>query len=278
MANWIIRSNALSVSVENTRIILRSKRHVSIKPGDELVLLSSGWVFTHTARVLDISAGSTTLRPNEQKNWWELHIERWDPLPREVELDDVSTSLTFVRNWKRPKVHVRQAYRRLPDDDLETIKRGDIFLARDAYLTLIAALPPRLGQYFLAERSPASAQSRSIVDYAERAVALIRFIDERVLSVGKVVLAAQDQWDILSTRIGSPKGQALYVWDENEMATPATNLTLQAQAFRTLLPETTEESGVQRPSLSEIAELLTSPARQDVERRFERVFRSHGDE
>jgi hypothetical protein len=194
MANWIVRSNAPSATVDETRVILRSRRRVAVKAGDDLVLLSSEWHFTAKARVLEVVEGSgTTLEGGEEKRWWELRIDRWESLAQEIALDDAATSLTFIRNWRRPKIHVRRAYRSLSDDDLETIERGDLFIAREAYLTFISALPPRLAQLFLAESPAPSLRTRDVGDFSARAVALINFVEERVLSVGRVTIAAQAQ-------------------------------------------------------------------------------------
>src|SRR5271166_131412 len=138
MAIWIIRANAPSVTVEKKRLVLKSKRRVSIGPGDELVLLSSESVFVDKARVLEVrEASAPSIAPSteserEQKRWWEIDIDEWKSLPQEIDLTDASTSLTFIRNWRRPKVHVRLAYRRMPDEDLETLERGELFVARDA--------------------------------------------------------------------------------------------------------------------------------------------------
>ena len=277
MAKWIVRSNAPSVAVEETRVVLRSKRRVSIKRGDELLLLSNEWVFTDKTNVLDTKESRSRLDSDEEKRWWEVHIDKWEPLPQALDLNDASTSLTFIRNWRRPKVHVRPAYRRLPDDDLETIERGDLFLARETYLSFVSALPPRLVQYFLAESTFPSQIPWDTPEYVDRAVALIRFIEERVLSLGKVVMAAQNQWDRLSSQTALPLPQPLYVWDEDEATLPI-NLTSQARIFGTLLSESREGSAADRTQLAEIRDILTSPMRRDVERRFERLFRNRFDE
>lgn len=273
MAKWIVRSNAPSVTVEKTRVALRSKLRVSIKRGDELLLLSNEWVFTDKANVLDTKEGRGGLDSDEEKRWWEVHIDKWEPLPQALALNDASTSLTFVRNWRQPKVHVRRAYRRLPDADLETIERGDLFLARETYLTFINALPPRLVQYFLAERTFPSQTRWDTPEFIDRAVALIRFIEERVLSLGNILVAAQNQWARLSSQMELPLPQSLYVWDGDEATSPI-NLTSQALIFGGLLSGSREGSAADRTHLAEVHDLLTSPARREVERRFERLFRN----
>ena len=277
MANWIIRTNAPSVSVEKSRVVLNSSRRVSIGPDDELVLLSTEWTFTHKARVREITESRIAVARGGEKRSWEIHITGWQTFPQVVDLNDVSTSLTFIRNWKRPKVHVRHAYRRLPDGDLETLERGEYFLARHAYLTFISALPRRLVQLFLADSSPDPPRGWGSADYPERSRALIRFIEERVLTIGHVVLDAQSQWDALSSQIGAPKPIPLYVWDEDETAPPI-NLTSQAETFRTLVPEPGDEREPHRAQLTEIGEVVTSPERQATNHRFELLFRNHADE
>lgn len=277
MANWIIRANAPSVTVERSRVVLKSRRRVSIASGDELVLLSWESAFLERARVVEVrEASAPSLVPSsegEEKRWWEIDIDEWKPLPEELKLSEASTSLTFVRNWRRPNVHVRLAYRRLPDEDLETLERGELFVSRDAYLTFLDALPGRLRQLFLAENPPPSWSWRA-ADYADRARALIQFIEGRVMSVGRVASATQEQWDLFSRRLGSD-ARRLYLWDEEDAGRPI-DFTSQVQAFRTLLPETVEEGIPSGSQLTAIAEIL--PSREGVERRFETIFRNRIDE
>jgi hypothetical protein len=279
VANWIIRANAPSVVIEQKRIVLKSRRRVSIASGDELVLLSWQSVFVEKARVIGVrEASAPSVVPSsegELKRWWEIDIDEWKDLPAELKLSEASTSLTFVRNWRRPSVHVRLAYRSLPDEDLETLERGELFVARDAYLTFLYALPDRLVQLFLAE-NPQSLRGWGFSDYADRARALITFIEQRVMSVGRVASAAQSRWDILRARGNFRDAHGLYVWDEAEDAAPI-DFTAQVQAFRTLQPEGTEgDFDAPGSQLMEIAELLAS--RRDTESRFEGVFRSRTNE
>lgn len=271
MTTWIIRTGAPSVVLEASRVVLRSRRRISIRSGDELVLLSRESVFVNKAQVVEVRQGGTpyivSSDEEEKQRWWEVHIEDWKKLRQEIALADASTSLTFIRNWKRPKVHVRLAYRRLPDADMETLERGELFIARDTYLHFLDALPPRLVQLFLAENPPRSV-SWTNSDYAERARALINFIEAHVLCVGRVALATQKLWVQFLTQVGSPDAQRLYLWDEIEAGHPI-DFTSQVDAFRTLLPDT-EDSG-SAGQLTEIAELLDS--RRSIEDRFETLFR-----
>ena len=275
MANWIIRENAPSATIEQKRIVLKSRRRVSIKSGDEVVLLSRETVFVDKAQVLEVRQVSTPssarFEESEPKWWWEIQIDEWKSLPLEIDLNDASTSLTFIRNWRRPKVHVRPAYRRLPDEDLETLERGKLFVARDAYLTFLDALPARLVQVFLAENPPLL-QTRRTTDYAERARALILFVEERVMSVGRTAIAAQDRWNLFLARKDSGDSRYLYVWNEDEASWPI-DFTAQVDVFRTLLPESgaaPDSGGSSR--LTELAEILAS--RRDTESRFENLFRN----
>jgi hypothetical protein len=279
MANWIIRANAPSIAVERNRVVLKSRRRVSISSGDELVLFSWEATFVEKARVLEVrEASAPSLSPSvegEEKRWWEIDIDEWKHLPVQLKLDEASTSLTFVRNWRRPNVHVRLAYRRLPDEDLKTLERGELFVARDAYLTFLDALPDRLVQLFLAD-NPRSLRTWRFAGYADRARALIDFIEQRVLSVGRVASAAQRQWDAFQARGKLPETHRLYVWDEAEGASPI-DFTAQVEAFRALQPDGAEDVGAaSRSQLTEIAELLAS--RQSTESRFENLFRNRTDE
>jgi hypothetical protein len=278
MANWIIRANAPSVAVDGNRVVLKSRRRVSIAPGDELVLLSWASTFVEKARVIEVrEASAPSLSPSvegAEKRWWEVHVDEWRDLPEEIKLSEASTSLTFVRNWRRPNVHVRHAYRRLPDEDLETLERGELFVARDAYLTFLDALPPRLVQLFLAE-NPHPVRTWDFASYADRARALIRFIEQRVMSVGRLASAAQSQWDIFQGRASLTDAQRLYVWDEAEDAPPI-DFTAQVQAFRALQPDGGKEFDPRTSQLTEIADLLSS--RQSAESRFESLFRNRIDE
>jgi hypothetical protein len=275
MANWIIRENAPSATIEQKRVVLKSRRRVSIKSGDELVLLSREAVFVNKAQVLGVTeASAPSIAPfeeSEPKQWGENQIDEWTSLQQEIDLNDASTSLTFIRNWRRPKVHVRPAYRRLPDEDFATLERGELFVARDAYLTFLDALPARLVQAFLAENPP-FLRTRYTTEYAERARALISFIEERVLSVGRTALAVQDRWNLFLAKTDSGASRHLYVWNEDEASWPI-DFTAQVAAFRTLLPENGAEADSGGSSqLTEIAEILAS--RQGIESRFENLFRN----
>ena len=252
---------------------------MSISSGDQLVLLSWDSTFTEKAQVIEVrEASAPSLAPDiegEQKRWWEIDVDEWKRLPEELKLSEAATSLTLVRNWRRPNVHIRLAYRRLPDDDLETLQEGHLFVARDAYLSFLDALPGRLVQLFLAD-NPHPLQTWRFAGYADRARALISFIEQRVMSVGRVAAAAQSQWDILRDRGGFAEAQRLYVWDEVDESRPI-DFTAQVEAFRTLLqPESPEEADARGSRLTEIAGLLTS--RQSAESRFEALFRNRIDE
>jgi hypothetical protein len=161
------------------------------------------------------------------------------------------------------------------NEDLATLERGELFVARDAYLTFLDALPARLVQAFLAENRPL-VRTRRTTDYAERTLTLIGFIDERVMSVGRTALAAQDRWNRFLARTDSGDSRHLYVWDEGESTWPI-DLTAQVDAFRALLPESAAEAeSGSRSLLTEIADILAS--RQGTENRFENLFRNRLDE
>ena len=278
MANWIIRATAPSVTVERDRVVLKSRRRISIAAGDALLLLSRELTFSAKARVLEVREGTgrslLSSAEGEEKNWWEIDIDGWKELPLQLKLDEASTSLTFVQNWRRPNVHVRLSYRRLPDEDMKTLDRGELFVARDAYLTLLDALPERLFQSFLAENPRLPRTWRSVA-YADRARALIEFIEKRVMSIGRVASTTQRFWDNLCERTGSTDTHTLYVWNESDDIAPI-DFTAQVDAFHALQRDSGEGEQFSGSQLTEIGEIMG--ARQSTELRFENLFRNRIDE
>jgi len=277
MGNWIIRNNAPSISVDDERVVIRSRRRVSIKRHDVLLLLSNKLVFSHQADVIRVAERKSTLESGDDKRWWEISIPKWDLLPQPIDLDLFSTSLTFIRNWTRPKLHVRHGYRRVPEEDLITIQRGEPFLARETYLTLSNALPTTLLQQFLAEVATSLTSLRVTREYALRSDALIRFIETRVLSIGRVLMDTQVQWQVLLQRIENIEPCPVYIWDEEDAAPPI-NLSSQAQLFRTLLGGDHQRPDARIAQLGEIIEVLSARSQQADELRFERIFRDFVDE
>jgi hypothetical protein len=272
MANWIVRSGAPSVSVDDRRILIRSERRVSIKPGDKvLLLLTEKWAFTREARVLDVAQRPRSSQGGEEKPWWEINVSEWSSLPEPVELELFSTSLTFIRNLIRPKLHVRQAYRRLPDADLVTIQRGELFLARETYVTLLGALPRPLQQTFLAETVMSSLQTERSIEFVDRARALIQFIEQRVVSLGNKLIDTQRQWESLLPKTGYPDSMPLCVSDEDELGLPL-NLSSQAALFRDLFVELHGADAAEKTLLAKIGDDLAAESRRPSEQRFELLF------
>jgi hypothetical protein len=284
MANWILREGAPSLEVRPDRkiVLIKSKRRSSIRPGDCIILMSPKWTFTHQSEVLRApEKPEHELSELEQTPGWSFEVAEWTRFPSPVEFDLFSASLLFVRNWKQPHLHLRPAYRSLSDPDLQTLVNGEPFLARETYLSLMEALPETLRQSFIAEHAlPLNNEyrERPFFDLANLA---IDFIEQRVVSVGTMVVETDDLWREIAMQAYAPGDLEAYFADEDNQrgnSTAEDSVRTQAALFRNVLGELNGKNGETGALFPSVREALTSNSRLQLERRFEFLFRGRNNE
>jgi hypothetical protein len=285
MGQWIIRQGAPSVeiSLDSKNVVIKSRRHVSIQPGDRLLFLNLEMVFTHESSVTRVNRSVPNTEENgEFQSRWLVETRGWEGLKQPVEFDLFPGSLTFVRNWDKPRLHVRPGYRTLPDDDLKTIEEGEPFLAREVYITLFRALPVPMRWKYLLEHQPGPDAVQIFIErpFFDRAMSLIEFVDRRVITVGRTLIQVDDRWkDIVSKSFGPAPMDAFFSSDEQEDSDVSESIpdpiSGQADAFRSLLNEL-EGGGEELGLIPSLRKALDSES--SIQQRFEYLFRSRDNE
>ena len=112
MGQWIIRQGARSVEMglDSKNILIKSKRSVSVQPGDRLLFLNLDLVFSHQSSVTSIGRSIPNAEGSvEFQSPWLVQTQGWENLKQPVEFDLFPGSLTFVHNWNQPRLHVALA-------------------------------------------------------------------------------------------------------------------------------------------------------------------------
>lgn len=269
--NWIIREGAPSIKADkNSRTVLVSTaRRVSIREGDILVLLNNHYVFTHTAEVVEAAQKSGTERTPDIRRTTEIVHSGWHALDPPVEFELFTSSLTFVTNRERPKLHLRLGYRNLPEVDLQTILEGEPFLAREAYLALLEALPESLKRTYLAEQLLAQGAANA-APYGQRVIALLHFIDSRVLQMGEMIVAVDEAWEDVR-KLADTSWAVEPVFSSDAEGVAADSIREQADRFRKV--QDLIGTGEVSPTIFQLTrEAMHSPEQSSRVERFERIF------
>jgi len=276
MAKWIVRDQTTSVQTgpERDSVIFRLRRSLSVKPEDSFILLSSEMTertFTHEALV----TGVEQVKEEEEVRVFRVTIDKWKTLERQLPLDDFYYSLTIVRNLKKPYLHFRQGYRRIPEGDYQSIVHGEPFLARTLFLELLLALPDMLRRQFTIEGDLFLDLEGENSLFLNRLTRLLAFVNERVLTVGSQLLEIRATWEAISSS-GANEGGVEPYFDDEEASHGAVNILRQAQLFQQLqtelaLPE--EEQIARGVNLFGLAlQEINEPDRNAIETRFEDLF------
>ena len=285
MGQWIVRQGAPSIEtgLDSKNVFIKSKRHVSIQPGDRLLLLNLELVFTHQSSVTRISRSVPNVEgASEFQSPWLVETQGWESLKQPIEFDLFPGSLTFVHNWIEPRLHVRPGYRTLPDEDLKTIEEGEPFLAREVYIALFRALPVPMRWKYLLEHQPGPDSVHIFIQrpFFDRAMSLIEFVERRVITVGRTLIQVDDRWkDIVGKSFAPAPLESFFSSAEQEESDSFDSIpdpiSGQADAFRSLLNEL-EGVGEELGLIPALRNAMDSES--SIQQRFEYLFRSRDNE
>jgi hypothetical protein len=268
MADWLVRNaESTKVDLQHKQVRIRIRRTLGIKEGDRLVLLAAPGIqptFTHVATVNRIR-----MFQEEDVRLYNVEVDDWSALDRQVARDEFRYSLTIVRNLERPYLHFLRGYRLLPESDYEAIVRGEPFLARSAYMELFLALPNSLQRTFRAENLALETER---APYAERLRALFLFLDERVLEVGRLLREIGDSWHQLSALEDQGFSLRPYFVDEDHEKVPY-DILAQAKVFEDLQKELSPSVAPEREQEGEsLFSLITQELQTESRRQSEGIF------
>lgn len=190
MTEWLVRKNASGVRVnpkENSITIL-SKSRPRFRRKDGVILAEGSGknlIFSETSTIVAVEYPETA--PLGEARETKIALDEWKPLKQDTTLDLLQFSLKCVWNFDRPDLHFRRAYRKLPAPDIRTIAAGEPFILRTAYYSLLKSLPPRIQELFERELKDSTDRPHARVSLEDRFRKLFRFIDDRILSVGKLL-------------------------------------------------------------------------------------------
>lgn len=278
---WLVRSGTTAVDLQpdHLAVTIVSRRTPRMSVGDTVLFLEMGGEqmrFTATARIVRIVPFQS--ESVEEPKLTKVELKSPVSLPEGLNLDTLWYSLTIVRNTSKPDVHFRRGYRLLPQEDFETIKKGDPFLARSGYFELLNALPQSLRAAFEAEQVLLAGQARERVTFRERLERLYAFIDQRVLAVDRLLRELAEVTAELDL-----DGAPIEHWFVSEpdpaegLAARPDGLAVQLQRFEELRAALTGDADDQianggRDFIDETLRQLDLSERRPIEARFERLF------
>lgn len=250
-----------------------SRRGISIRKGDELVLTSEhheGLVFSGTARVEAVRELKEAPSADEvPRRKYEVTFDAIQPLKTTAALDFLRYSLGRVTNFDRPGVHFRRNYVRLSAFDFATIKTGRIFWARTAFGTILNALPQEVQRALQIQLlSDGAIAPGGELNYRLALSVLEQFLDVNYFKVGELLRAIQTELSGLrATQGGSSLPQQIYLSDDGDEGRDS--VIDQAATFKRLLQEFYPDG-----EESLLAEIRSQAERQStVELEFEKNFR-----
>lgn len=315
MKFWLIRTDAPSVRVVAQNLVyIRSKRMPRIKPGDTAVLFDrlhfSRWGLVETFdaaedEVLALRAppgfpevgDSETDLEQPEPRWFLLTVSGWEKI-EDANVDDLRFSLTFIKNMQTPRLNLRRSYRSLREHDFKTMVQGDVFLARTAYFELLTALPRETQIEFEISQLMRGGKPIYFGDFEELLRALERFIDQRVLSVGRSLGDLVDRIEAMElgsdlgnklehcfsdeasageSRTARSSAQSRFALNRAERESSG-NIRRQAALFAPLLRPTDQSprgDALFREFSSEIFEAIAEPGQEAIERRLQRAFEAN---
>lgn len=266
------------IEPDHSVLTIASRRMPRMSAGDTVLLLEgrNQRRFTATAivlRVVHIQSDGA-----DEAMFTKIELGSATALPEGLDLDALWYSLTIVRNTSRPNVHFRRGYRLLPLDDFETIRNGEPFIARTGYFELWNSLPPSLKAAFESEQILLAGGGREREGFRQRLERLYKFIDKRVLAVGRLLHALEEVAGALNLD-GAPVEHWFAAETEASpgVAARPDNLAVQLRRFAGLREVLTGEAGGQsankeRDLIGDAIRRLDIPDRQPIEHRFERLF------
>ncbi len=124
--------------------ILQTRRRVAVKLDDDVVAfkrLSNDVTFLWSATVVSVDSVDSVDETFATTRETRIVVRRDERIEQPMELDEYAFSLLKVYRFSHPARHFLQLYTRLPDFDLETLIRGQVFWARTAIGMFASALP-----------------------------------------------------------------------------------------------------------------------------------------
>jgi hypothetical protein len=238
--------------------------------------------FSHNAKILSIEP--LDVFGDDYKFKTLFVVEDLTEISEQHELRNLLYSLTFIHNLSKPELHFRRGYRSLPPQDYKTIVDGELFVARTGYYDLLRALPSSLYYAFEAEELRYVSQPRMERYYINRLSRLYKFIQTRIMSIGKRI--GELEIVIGQTDLGNKTGADYIhlITDESEGRDPGDDIFKQSQYFKDLDQSLMQSLSFEKSEIetrkivaksdviSQIIEELQKPERRNVENRFERIF------
>lgn len=283
MNYWLIRTDAPSVASgrEGTSFTLKTRRKPRISVSDFVIFLENSPEpeFKRYGQVSEVeSHHERTFEPNQTElQFTKVSVKEIHAFPEDLELDDMRYSLTFVRNTSLPSVHFRRGYRRISEEDFETLKSGKPFVARTGYFELLKALPLELQSEFRAELM-LDYQLRDKHSYTLLFEKLTTFVAHRVLSVGNLLAELQQIVEELDVR--NENGfRVRHVFAEDDESFPgirsrSDELAEQNRRFSDLRNDTSQEDWNSNTNpFHQILEGLEDDSLRRSEQRFVSIFK-----
>lgn len=199
------------------------------------------------------------LKPLGREYEWELDTRIDKELKRPHYYSDLVYSLLFVNNYSKPKEHIEQKIRLIPDFDFETIEMGLVYLSRTAFGKLFNCLPfenkLHIRQLIFDYNREKNITAK---DYIQNTKQIITYVNEQFMAQGVFLKHSKD---MLVRRFGD-KAKAFSIYDERYKADK--NIYNQATLFEPLLEKNT---------IQILSDLITAVRqnRKDEER-FEKAF------
>lgn len=270
----------------NRAVKIASRRRPRISQGDILVLTKGAGrylVFFAHAEVEQVS--ESEMQTHDGLYQTAIDTSEWVTFDEGLSLNALRYSLTLVRNLEHPERHLRFGYRRFPEEDFETLKSGEVFVARTTYYELLLALPEQLRNGFLAEEAFAGRDGRFSLDgrfHQGRFNASLRrlydFLLLRVIAVGVLLEQLSDLIEQVDLRADSGVGLAHIFAEEDQQGIPvmADNIVNQGALFRELLGGAPEQRDGQAglAAVDSVLEAIASREGLPREAAFERLFQT----
>lgn len=194
MANWLVRedSEAIDISQNQTTFRIRGRRRPRLMQGDVIVVYSRVRIPSFSMEGVVSHIETKAVGGDPPLFDTKVTVEQWNKLRHETTVEDLAYSLQIVRKPKTPYLYFRLPYRGVADEDLETIRNGELYVARHAYNLLIDALPPLTRARFNAEQLVLEADGLlkvSRLDFQSRLQTLCAFLDSSLMPIGNLLSA-----------------------------------------------------------------------------------------
>ncbi|WEK20468.1 MAG: hypothetical protein P0Y49_04865 [Candidatus Pedobacter colombiensis] len=197
----------MQVGYKSDFFISSKDEFLTLSEGDPLVIIKpevNGLRFVNTALVEKAGKREVILPSKEEisksrkngnpppkpsyNHYFKYVVE--DQLRENNSVNDLEYSLESVDNFGNPATHFQRQYRKIPNDDYETIINGWIYATRTVFGKLINSIPRQNKLEFMLQ----SMDRFSTIDFKEVPILdgldfLYEFIETRIISRGKLLVA-----------------------------------------------------------------------------------------